>query len=82
MKLNYSKQLTVCFGIIILFNILTTVFKHWIFHSIGFCLTGLIWIINPVMIHDKTPSKKEKLLLRLSGVALILIGIFSRAYYY
>ncbi len=82
MKLNYSKQITVCFVIVLLFNFLTTLLKHWIWHSIGWYLCGLLWIINPVMIHDKTPTKKEKTILQIAGCIVIIIGIFSRACYY
>ncbi len=82
MKLNYSKQITLSCGIVIFFNILSTIFKHWIFHSIGYCVGGLLWIIHPVMMSDKAPTSKEKALIRIAGAILILIGIFTRSYLY
>lgn len=82
MKLSYSKQITVCFAIILLFNVLTTVLKHWIFHSIGFILCGIIWILNPVLINGAVPTQKQKRIMQFFGGALIIFGIFSRAYLY
>ncbi len=82
MKLNYSKQLTVSFCIVILFSVLTTIFKHWIFYSVGYGVVGLLWIIHPVMINDKAPTRKDKTIIRIAGVVLILVGIFTRAYLY
>lgn len=82
MKLTYSKQITVCAIIILVFNILTTVLKHWVFHSIGFILCGLLWIINPVMIHDTVPTPRQKKILKIFDCVLIFWGIISRAYLY
>ena len=81
-QLTYKTQLIVSVVIILLANILTTVLKHWVYRSIGFVLCGLLWIINPAMINIDAPPKKHVILVRLSGVVLILIGIFTRAYYY
>ena len=80
--LTYKTQLIVSVIIILLANILTTVLKHWIYRSIGFVLCGLLWIINPAMIKGGTPSKQYALCIRLAGVVLILIGVFTRAYFY
>ena len=80
--LTYKTQLIVSVVIVLLANILTTLLNHWIYRSIGFVLCGLLWIINPVMIKEGAPSKKYALYVRLAGVVLILIGIFTRAYFY
>lgn len=82
MKLTYKRQLILTVLIIFLFNILTTVGKHWIFSSIGKCLCGLLWIVHPVMIHDAAMSKRERRLIRLAGGVMILWGVFSRSYFY
>ncbi len=81
MKLNYATQLTISFIVVIVFDILSTVCRHWIFHSIGFCIDGFLWIIHPVMMHDQVPTAKEKTIIRIAGLLLIVIGIFTRAYY-
>ena len=81
-QLTYKTQLIVSVVIILLANILTTVLKHWIYRSIGFVLCGLLWIINPAMIKGGTLSKRYVLYIRLAGVVLILIGVFTRAYFY
>lgn len=82
MKLNYKNQLILSCAIIIIFSVLNTVFKNWIFTSIGFCVCGLLWIIHPVMMKNTVPGKNELLIVRLSGVLLIVIGILTRAYLY
>ena len=81
-QLTYKTQLIVSVVTILLANILTTILKHWIYRSIGFVLCGLLWIINPAMINGGTPSKKYTRYIRIAGVILILIGIFTRAHFY
>lgn len=80
--LTYKTQLIVSVVLILLANILTTVLNHWIYRSIGFVLCGLLWILNPAMIKDRTPSKKFTRCIRLAGVVLVLIGVFTRSYFY
>lgn len=82
MKWNYKQQLILSVVILTGFNILNTVFRHWIFSSIGKCLCGLLWIVHPVMIREKEMSARDWRSIQLAGVALLLWGIFSRAYYY
>lgn len=82
MKLTYKRQLILSIVIGLLFNVLTTLFKHWIFSSIGKCLAGLLWVVHPVMIHDTSMSKRDRRIIQGAGVALILWGIFSRSYLY
>lgn len=82
MKFKYQDQLWLSVGIVLLFNVLTTVCKHWIFHSIGFVLCGLMWIAHPVLPENGKVTSKRILALRGVGTFIILLGIFSRAYYY
>ncbi|MBQ3090268.1 MAG: hypothetical protein IJD21_06910 [Oscillospiraceae bacterium] len=82
MKLNYKHQLILTMVIMLLFNLLNTLFQQWIFTSIGYVLCGLIWVVHPVMIGGATPTEKQILAIRLAGGVLILIGIFTRSYLY
>lgn len=82
MKFKYHNQLWWSVGIAFLFNVLTTGCKHWIFHSIGFVLCGLLWIVHPVLPENAKATPKRILALRGAGVLFILLGIFVRAYYY
>jgi len=82
MKLTYKNQLILTCVIIIAFDILNSIFKNWIFTSVGFCVCGLLWIIHPVMIRNTTPTKTQVIIIRLAGVLLILMGIFTRSYFY
>ena len=84
-KLTYRSQLLLCIFIILFANILTTLFKHWIYRSVGFVICGLLWIIHPVLIRHEdvsNVSKKTLLYVRLAGVVLILIGVFTRGHFY
>lgn len=81
-KLNYKNQMIVSVIFILLANVLSTVFRHWIFRSVGFVICGLIWIIHPVLMDGAKVSKRTLLWVRIAGVALVLIGIFTRAYIY
>ena len=83
MKLNYSRQLALTCFLILLGNILSTILKHWIYRNIAFFISGLIWIIHPVMAGSQVPTKKELNLIRfIGGGALILIALFTRSYLY
>ena len=81
-KLNYSRQLILTIAIVLIFNLLNTLCRHWIFTSIGYALCGLLWIIHPVMIGDREPTKKQLNIIRLAGGVLILIAVFTRSYLY
>jgi len=81
MKLNYNKQLIVSLIIIVVFNVLNMLFKHWVFTSIGFGVCGLLWIIHPVPPKIIENNKYIKIAIRLSGIVLILIGLFTRLHF-
>jgi len=81
MKTNYSRQLTISLVIIVLFDVLNMLFKHWVFTSIGYCLCGLLWIINPVPPKKIEKNKYIRMGIRLAGLILILIGIFTRLHF-
>lgn len=82
MKMNYKNQLIVSVFVIILTNVLSTMLKHWIYRSAGFVLCGLLFLIHPVLPNEVEKTKKTLLWVRIAGVVLILIGIFTRAYTY
>ena len=82
MKLTFQRQLILTVVIKLTFNVLTTVFQHWIFASVGSCLCGLLWIIHPVWHSNTKPMPRDLLIVRLAGVLLIIYGIFSRQYFY
>ena len=82
MKLNYKNQLILSCGIIILFNLLNTLFKHWIFTSIAYFLCGLLWILHPVMPASAVVTKRNLNIVRLGGVFFIFVAIFTRSYLY
>jgi len=82
MKLNYKAQMIISVVIVLLANILSTVFKHWIYRSIGFVICGLLWIVHPVLMNGAEVSKRTLLWVRIAGIVLILIGVFTRSYIY
>lgn len=83
MKLTYRHQIALSCLLVLLGNILSTVFQHWIYRNIAFFVCGLIWIFHPVMIGPNQPTKKQLWLIRiLGGGILILIALFTRSYIY
>ena len=80
MKLTYKTQMMISLVIIILANILSTIFKHWIYRSAGFVVCGLLWIVHPVLPKGAEVSERTILATRVAGIILILIGIFTRVY--
>jgi len=81
MKLSFKNQFIIACIIIVLFDALNLIFKNWIFTSIGFCICGLLWIIHPVPPKKSSSLKNIKLAIRLAGILLILMGIFTRAHF-
>ena len=78
MKLTYKNQLLLSVGTIIVFNVLNTIFHHWVLSSIGWWLCGLLWIIHPVGTKAMEPTKKKLLIIRFAGVFLIIVGLVVR----
>lgn len=83
MKLTCSRQLTLSIILVLLGNVLSTIFKHWIYRNIGFFICGLMWIIHPVLAIGREPTEKELRAVRIwGGGILILIALFTRSYAY
>lgn len=82
MKWSFRAQVILTVIIIIAFNILSTVFEHWIFRSIGFGICGLLYLIHPVAPQNAPNNKQMMLAVRIAGIILIFIGIFTRSYVY
>lgn len=83
MKLNYKRQLILTVVLVLLGNILCSIFKHWIYRNISIFICGLIWIFHPVMAGNQEPTKKQLNQIRFwCGSILILIAIFTRSYIY
>jgi len=82
MKLTYKAQIIASLVIILLANVLGSIFKHWIFRSAGFAVCGLLWIVHPVLPSGAGVSRRSLAWVRIAGVILVLIGVFTRAYIY
>ena len=82
MKQAFRKQLWTTVIVILLFNVMNTLFQHWIFSSIGHDIAGLIWIVHPVKMNDILPEKQQLVACRIAGAILILLGILLRAKLY
>ncbi len=80
MKRNYKNQMIISVAVILLANILSTIFKHWIYRSAGFVICGLMWIIHPVLPNGAEVSKRTLLWTRIAGIILIFIGVFTRVH--
>ena len=78
MKLKYWNQIVLTVGLVTLGNVLGTFLETWIYRSIAYVICGLIWIIHPVLLGDVPPTKREVKWVRIAGVILILIGVFTR----
>lgn len=82
MKLTYKNQIIITVLVILAANILCTVFKHWIYTSAGFVISGLLWVIHPVLLKGAEVSKRTIRWTRIAGMLLILLGVFLRTYTY
>ena len=77
MKLNYRNQLILAIALIVVTYVLTAVFRNLLFRTIGLCLCGLLYTIHPVVPESDQSNKDLKKLVRLVGIALIFIGLFT-----
>ena len=82
MRPEFKRRLITMAIIVLVFSVLNTVFKHWIFSSIGFCIGGLLCIVRPVKMNDFQPEKRQFAECRIAGAILILLGIMLRARLY
>ena len=80
-KLTYEAQLTISFLIVILGCILSDIFNFWIYHSIAYVISGLLFIVHPVVPKQLEGINKAVFWTRIAGIILILIGIFTRVHY-
>ena len=78
MKWNYKIQLIATVALIVVFYLLTGFLKTWLFATIGRCLAGLLWVVNPVLPDDVEKTKGIVRVVRFCGVFLILYGLFGR----
>ena len=82
MKPEFRKRLNTMAIIVLVFSVLNTAFRHWVFSSIGFCVCGLLCVVRPVKMNDIRPEQKQLLECRIAGIILILLGIILRARLY
>lgn len=82
MRPEFKKRLITMAIIVFLFCILNTIFRHWIFTSIGFCIVGLICVIRPVKMNDIQSEKRQLIECRIAGIIVILLGMMLRARLY
>ena len=80
MKLTFNIQILISVLIVLIGNILSTVFAHWIFRSAGFVVCGFFFLLHPVLPKGVEMSPKAILWTRMTGVVFILIGVFTRSY--
>ena len=80
-EFNFKSQFIYSLAIITLFDILNIIYWQWVYTSIGFMICGLLWIINPVPPKKVENNKNIKVAIRVAGIILILIGIFTRMYF-
>lgn len=78
MKWNYKLQLIVTVGLVLVCTLLAGLLNFWILRPIGFFLTGLLWIIFPVLPEGVEDTKSIRRIVRICGVLLILYGLFGR----
>ncbi|MBR5023210.1 MAG: hypothetical protein IKY18_08510 [Oscillospiraceae bacterium] len=77
MKLNYKNQMILAISLVVVCYVLAVVFRNLLFRTIGLCLCGLLYAIHPVVQESEASNKDLKKLVRLVGIALIFIGLFT-----
>ncbi len=77
MKLKYKNQMILAIGLVVICYVLAVVFRNLLFRTIGLCLCGLLYAVHPVMPEGEESNKELKRLVRVAGIVLIFIGIFT-----
>lgn len=77
MKLNYKTQLILAIGIVVICYVLTVIFHDLLFRTIGLCVSGLLYTIHPVAPEGEESNKELKKLIRMAGILLVCIGLFT-----
>ena len=81
MKVTFTQRLWITAILVVIGNVLTEVFHHWAFRSAAWVICGLLYILRPVLPKNAEDNKKTRLAVRIAGVILILIGVFTRVHY-
>lgn len=79
-KLNFSQQMHISLGILILCFILASITKIAWLHNLGWIIYGLFCIINPVWpkAWDWKDHSKLRLGCRIAGVLCIVVALITR----
>lgn len=81
MKVTFTQRLWITAILVVIGNIFTEIFHHWAFRSAAWVICGLLHILRPALPANAENSKKMRLAVRIAGVILILIGVFTRVHY-
>lgn len=79
MKLNHTTQMILAVAIVVVCYVLAMVYGNMLFRSLGLCLSGLLYAVHPVVQKGEESNKELKRLVRIAGIFLILIGLFTTA---
>lgn len=77
MKLKYKNQMILAIGLVVICYVLAVVFRNLLFRTIGLCMCGLLYAVHPVVPEGEESNKELKRLVRVAGIVLIFIGIFT-----
>lgn len=77
-KLTFKQQMILSMVIIALGVISSNILHNGIFSNIAWVITGVIWIIHPVIIHNVETTSKGYNIIRLAGLVLAIWGIVTR----
>ena len=77
MKLNYKNQMILAIAMVVICYVLAAVFRTLLFRTIGLCLCGLLYAIHPVVQESEADNKALKRVVRIAGILLIFIGLFT-----
>ena len=77
MKLNYRNQMILAVALVVVCYVLTAILRNLLFRTIGLCLCGLLYAIHPVVQESEADNKDLKRVVRIAGIVLIFIGLFT-----
>lgn len=77
-RITFKIQLYISGALILIGNLLSTLFKNGILCNVAWVLIGLLYILHPVCPSGYIGNPKIENAIRIAGTVLILIGLLIR----
>ncbi len=75
---SFLTQLWIALGLVVAGFLLSVLLQNGVASNVGWVLAGLLFLLHPVLPQNQEETPGQLWLVRLSGVAVILVGVLVR----